>query len=200
MTNKRPGQRKPGDHSNQDKSNNVNQPLKKVVSNSNLHQAQFYNPVELKSPEALLQTDMTQQDFSHALFSSIDLIPDVPFDLADYKPQNYIQTPSDYPQTPNMKLLQPDFFRRYDLSTLFYIFFYFPGTSQQMFAGNELKQRGWKFHAKYQTWFHRISEPTEINDKYEVAAFEYFDHNTSDGWCVRIRNSFKLEYEFLETE
>ena len=37
MTNKRPGQRKPGDHNNQEKSNNVNQPLKKVVSNSIFH-------------------------------------------------------------------------------------------------------------------------------------------------------------------
>ncbi|OHS96289.1 hypothetical protein TRFO_37562 [Tritrichomonas foetus] len=180
--------------------NNNSSPYSKKGPSSNAHQTQFYNPVELKSPDTLLQTDMTQQDFSHALFSSIDLIPDVPFDIADYKPQNLVNTPAEYPQSPNMKLLQSDFFRRYDLSTLFYIFFYFPGTPQQLFSGNELKQRGWRFHTKYQTWFHRISEPTEITDHYEIGAFEYFDHNTQDGWCVRVRNSFKLEYECLETE
>lgn len=196
--NKQTRQKKTIESSSPDK--NSGTPIKKVVSHSNLHQSQFFNPVELKSPESLLQTDMSPQDFSHALFSASDLIPDVPFDLADYKPQNPIQTQAEYPQAPNMKLLQPEFFRRYDLSTLFYIFFYFPGTSQQMFAGNELKQRGWRFHTQYQTWFHRTSEPAKVTDKYEVGSFEYFDHNTQDGWCVRFRNSFKLEYEYLETE
>lgn len=158
-----------------------------------------FQPVEVQAPEQLLQTDMAQQDFANALYSSLDLIPDVPYDLSEYKPQNQVDIPQFYPTMPNMKLLQPEFFRRYDLSTLFYIFFYFPGSAPQFFAGRELKQRGWRFHTKYQTWFHRISEVTESTSTYEIGKFEYFDHSTAEGWCIRQRNAFKFEYEY-ETE
>jgi CCR4-NOT transcription complex subunit 3 len=99
-----------------------------------------------------------------------------------------------------MRLLQPEFFRRYDVSTLFYVFFYFPGSSQQSFAGRELKQRGWRFHTKYQTWFHRVSPPSETTAAYEVGTFEYFDHTGPEPWIVRERRTFKLEYEHTETE
>jgi CCR4-NOT transcription complex subunit 3 len=172
---------------------------KKNPSAPAAHQ-QSFQPVEIESPETVLQTDLSPEEFSHALFSSIDLIPDVPYELDDYKPQNPVETPKSYPQVPNMRLLQPEFFRRYDISTLFYIFFYFPGSSQQSFAARELKQRSWRFHTKYQTWFHRLSEPTELTNEYEVGHFEYFDHREPDGWCVRERANFKLEYNHLETE
>lgn len=166
------------------------------------HPSQFFNPVEVQSPEVLLQTDMTQQDFAHALFASLDLIPDVPYDIADYKPQNEPcpESQNGYPQTPNMKLLQPEFFRRYDLSTLFYIFFYFPGTAQQYFAGRELKQRGWRFHTKYQTWIHRISEATKTTPQYEIGKFEYFHHKEPEEWCIKQRNEFQLDYNDIENE
>jgi CCR4-NOT transcription complex subunit 3 len=107
--------------------------------------SQLFQPVEVSAP------DIPAQEFAHALYSVLDLIPDVPYDIDDYKPQNPVETPKSYPPMPNMKLLQPEFFRRCDASTLFYIFFYFPGTPQQCFAGRELRQRGWRFHMKYQT-------------------------------------------------
>ena len=164
------------------------------------HRMPLFQPVEIKSPEQLMQTDMSQQEFAHALSLAADLIPDVPYELCDFKPQHPVETPATFPQMPNVKLLQPEFFCRFDISTLFYIFFYFQGTSQQYFAGRELKQRGWRFHTKYQTWFHRVGEPTEITPQYEIGKFEYFDHNTSAGWCIRQRNSLKLEYSCLEIE
>jgi CCR4-NOT transcription complex subunit 3 len=173
---------------------------KKSPGPAGSHQAQF-QPVEITSPETLLQTDISQEEFAHSLLSSIDLIPDVPYELDDYKPQNPMPEPNrTFPQAPNMRLLQPDFFRRYDASTLFYIFFYFPGSPQQSFAGRELKQRGWKFHTKYQTWFRRVGEPAQMTPEYEIGTFEYFDHTGLEPWVVRERTGFRLEYEHLETE
>jgi CCR4-NOT transcription complex subunit 3 len=159
-----------------------------------------FQPVEVSCPDSLLQTDIPPHDFAHALYSAIDLIPDVPYDIEEYKPQNPVVTPAGYPQMPNMKLLQPEFFRRYDTSTLFYVFFYFPATPQQLYAGRELRQRGWRFHTKYQTWFRRAGEPAEVTAEYEIGRFEYFDHNAPDGWVVRIRPGFKLEYGYLDTD
>jgi CCR4-NOT transcription complex subunit 3 len=40
-----------------------------------------------------------------------------------------------HPPAPDMKLLRPEFFRRYDVSTLFYIFFQFPRIPHPFFAG-----------------------------------------------------------------
>jgi CCR4-NOT transcription complex subunit 3 len=153
-----------------------------------------------QSAESFLQTDIPRHEFAHALFSAIDLIPDVPYDLEDEQSRNSVPTRASYPRVPNMKLLQPEFFRRYDASTLFYVFFYFAGTAQQYFAAGELKRRGWRFHTKYQTWFRRIAEPVEVTPEYEICAFEYFHHTDPDAWGIRHRDAFKLEYEFLEAE
>ncbi|OHS94342.1 hypothetical protein TRFO_11201 [Tritrichomonas foetus] len=199
---KRTAHRKPYDNKSEKNNNEHSNQFRRVISNNNVHQAQYsnYKPVFLKPGEPFIQPDTPQQEFASSIFKAMDIIPDVPFDVSDYKPQQELQTPSYYPQSPNMRLLQPDFFSLYDVSTLFYIFFYFPGTAQQLSSGNELQQRGWVFHTKYQTWFHRIGEPTEKNEKFEVGKFEYFDHTTQDCWCVRQRNSFKLDYECLKTE
>ena len=154
--------------------------------------------IEVISPQEMTKTDITSPQFAHAIYEASEHLPDVPYDFAQYEPVNAVETPDEYPQSPNPRLLQPEFFARFDLSTLFYIFFYFPGTPQQYFAGRELKQREWRFHTKYQTWFHRIGSPTEITQNYEIGTFMYFDHNTSEGWCVRQRDSFKFEYECLQ--
>ena len=179
---------------------NSTQINRKYISNLNIHQPQFSKPVGLKSSKGYADSEMSSQEFSNLIFKSMKIVPDVPLEVSDYKPQHAYQTPAYYPQTPNGRLLQPDFFILYDVSTLFYIFFYFPGTQQQMSAGKELQQRGWIYHPKYQTWFHRTGNPTEQTDKYEIGEFDYFDHTTPDCWCVRHRNSFKLEYECLDNE
>jgi CCR4-NOT transcription complex subunit 3 len=175
-------------------------PPKAAPSNPASHPSQLFQPAEVPSPDALLQTDVHQQEFAHALFSALDFIPDLPYDLDDYAPMNPIDTPKSFPQMPNMRLLQPEFFRRFDAPTLFYIFFYFTGTPQQFFAGRELKERGWRFHTKYQTWFRRLAEPVEITHDYELGKVEFFDHREPESWGIKQRNGFKFEYKYLETE
>jgi CCR4-NOT transcription complex subunit 3 len=161
---------------------------------------QVFRPVEVSSPNELLQTDAGPQLFARALPTAFDLIPDVPYDNPDYRPQNPVAVPHSYPYLPNMKLLQPEFFKNYDEPTLFYVFFYFAGTPQQIFAGRELKQRGWRFHTLNQTWYRRTAEPIEVTPQYEIGAVEYFDHKEADAWQIRETAGFKFEYQFLETE
>ena len=165
--------------------------------------------LHLKGPESFLQTEFSPQDFNHALSSSFNYIPDTPYDAneSDLYSQTGINTGNansttdlqntenlqiHYPASRNMKLLQPESLRKYDLSTLFFIFFFFPGTPQQYFAGQELKNRDWMYNTKFQTWFHRISEPTEKTSSYEVAKFEYFDH--SESWIIRESPSNMINY------
>lgn len=48
-----------------------------------------------------------------------------------YVPRNPIQTPAYYPQVPNPILSSPGIFSQLDVETLFYVFYYHPGTYQQ---------------------------------------------------------------------
>ena len=156
-----------------------------------------FETFKITTPESITTTNLTAQDFVYSLSTSLNLIPDVPYDSEDEKTETDKDS-NGYPTRSNIKLLQPEFFKKYDLQTLFFIFFYFPNTSQQYFAGRELKRRQWMFNNKYQTWFHRIGEPTERTKEYEIGKFEYFDNGTNEGWCVRVRSPFKFEYQYLE--
>jgi CCR4-NOT transcription complex subunit 3 len=100
-------------------------------------------------------------------------------------------------QNAKYALMQPEFFSKYDIFILFFIFFCSTSRPQRVFAGQELKKRDWKFHTRYQTWFRRAKEPTEKAAHYEMGEFEYFDHSNNDGWCIRQRPGFKFEYEHL---
>lgn len=169
---------------------------KNISPVSMLQSTKINNIIDAKTPEELLQTDPTQREFERALFTSLDLIPDIPYELADYKPKNQADVPPEFPQTPNMKLFQPEFLKNYDLSTLFYIFFYFPG-AYQYFAGEELKKRNWIYHNMKKTWFHRLSEPFDKTNEYEIANFEYFDTSPEDFWKIKQIEAFQLEYKYV---
>lgn len=79
-----------------------------------------------------------------------------------YVARNPVQTPSYYPQVA-ASLLDKEM----DADTLFFIFYYQPGTYQQYVAARELKKQSWRFHKKYSTWFQRHEEPKTITDEYE---------------------------------
>jgi CCR4-NOT transcription complex subunit 3 len=48
-----------------------------------------------------------------------------------YVPRNSFATPAYYPQTPHPLLQTPGIFTQLDLETLFWVFYYLPGTYQQ---------------------------------------------------------------------
>ncbi|KAH9943023.1 Not1 N-terminal domain, CCR4-Not complex component-domain-containing protein [Epithele typhae] len=115
-----------------------------------------------------------------------------------YVPRNPVQTPSYYPQSPHPLLNTPGIFSQLDVETLFYVFYYHPGTYQQYLAAKELKRQSWRFHVKYLTWFQRHSEPQAITEEYEQGVYVYFDWEGS--WCQRKKSDFRFEYRYLSED
>ena len=113
-----------------------------------------------------------------------------------YVPKDPYPTPPYYPQTPASIFDNPALYTKFDVDTLFYIFYYQPGTYHQYLAARELKKQSWRFHKQYLTWFQRHSEPQTITDEYEQGAYVYFDWEGS--WCQRRKNDFRFEYRWLE--
>lgn len=103
-------------------------------------------------------------------------------------PRNPYATPSYYPQEPSSQFASPALFAKLDVDTLFYIFYYRPGTYLQYLAANELKKQSWRFHKQYLTWFQRANEPTTITDSYEQGVYLYFDwEGASPSWTLTSR-------------
>ncbi|KAF9954850.1 general negative regulator of transcription subunit 5 [Mortierella alpina] len=114
-----------------------------------------------------------------------------------YAPKNPYPTPSYYPQAPPPNLFESSaVFEKFDIDTLFFIFYYQQGTLQQYLAARELKKQSWRFHKKYLTWFQRHEEPKAITDDYEQGTYIYFDYEGA--WCQRKKTDFRFEYKFLE--
>ncbi|GJJ07578.1 hypothetical protein Clacol_001781 [Clathrus columnatus] len=115
-----------------------------------------------------------------------------------YAPRNPYTTPAYYPQTLMSVLSSPALFAKLDVETLFYAFYYLPGTYFQYLAAQELKRQSWRFHVKYLTWFQRHSEPQAITDEYEQGVYVYFDWEGS--WCQRKKSDFRFEYRYLSED
>lgn len=113
-----------------------------------------------------------------------------------YQPRNPFNTPNYYPQQPLAIFDNPVLFDKFDMDTLFYIFYYQQGTYQQYLAAKELKKQSWRFHKKYLTWFQRHEEPKIITEDYEQGTYIYFDYEGA--WCQRKKTEFRFEYRFLE--
>ncbi|CAG8802590.1 17847_t:CDS:2, partial [Dentiscutata erythropus] len=105
-----------------------------------------------------------------------------------YVPRNPYHTSSYYPQTPPPIFDNPALFEKFDIDTLFFIFYYQQGTYQQYLAARELKKQSWRFHKKYLTWFQRHEEPKAITDEYEQGTYIYFDYEGA--WCQRKKTEF----------
>ncbi|CAA7260285.1 unnamed protein product [Cyclocybe aegerita] len=115
-----------------------------------------------------------------------------------YVPRNPFQTAPYYPQAPHALLQTPGIFSQLDVETLFWVFYYLPGTYPQYLAAKELKRQSWRFHVKYLTWFQRHSEPQAITEEYEQGVYVYFDWEGS--WCQRKKSDFRFEYRYLSED
>lgn len=71
-----------------------------------------------------------------------------------------------YPLQPTPSYDDPAMFAKYDLDTLFFIFYYQQGSYQQHLAAKELKKLSWRYHTKYLTWFQRHEEPRTTASDY----------------------------------
>lgn len=125
-----------------------------------------------------------------------------------YVARNPFQTPGYYPQEPSSQFANPQLFGKFDVDTLFYIFYYCQGTylqyvkpssrrarvvardfadRQRFLAASELKKQSWRFHKQYLTWFQRANEPQQITDEYEQGVYLYFDWEGTS--CFQIARS-----------
>ncbi|XP_073133023.1 probable NOT transcription complex subunit VIP2 [Henckelia pumila] len=93
--------------------------------------------------------------------------------------------------------LKQSLFKKFDLAVLFYIFYSMPQDQAQLFAANELHDRGWYFHRELRMWFTRDqnSVPTIRNATFEVGSYVCFDPST---WQTRRQEKFVLYYEMIE--
>jgi len=104
----------------------------------------------------------------------------------EYKPKNPTTTPSYFPQEPLRSFEDPSFYPKFKPDTLFYVFYYQQGTYQQYLASKDLKNRSWRYHKTFLTWFQRHEVPEDLTPDYERGTYIYFDYET--GWCQRMRS------------
>ncbi|CDP08978.1 unnamed protein product [Coffea canephora] len=89
------------------------------------------------------------------------------------------------------------YFAKFQLDTLFYTFYSMPKDEAQLYAANELHNRGWFFHKELRLWFTRAPnvEPLVKTNSYERGSYISFDPNT---WETIRKDNFVLHYEMLE--
>ncbi|XP_021840262.1 probable NOT transcription complex subunit VIP2 isoform X3 [Spinacia oleracea] len=93
--------------------------------------------------------------------------------------------------------LSQAYFAKFQLPTLFYIFYSMPRDEAQIYAANELYNRGWFYHKDIRVWFMRAPnmEPLVKTNAYERGSYVAFDPNT---WDTTVKENFVIHYELVE--
>ncbi|KAJ4725905.1 CCR4-NOT transcription complex subunit 2 [Melia azedarach] len=93
--------------------------------------------------------------------------------------------------------LHQGYFSKFTVETLFYIFYSMPKDEAQLYAANELYNRGWFYHKDHRLWFIRVPnvEPLVKTNTYERGSYHCFDPNTFE--TIR-KDNFVVHYEMLE--
>nr|GEW64904.1 probable NOT transcription complex subunit VIP2 isoform X1 [Tanacetum cinerariifolium] len=94
-------------------------------------------------------------------------------------------------------VLSQGYLSKFQLNTLFYIFYSMPKDEAQLYAANELHNRGWFYHRENRLWFMRAGnmEPLVKTNAYERGSYICFDPNT---WETIRKDNFVIHYEMLE--
>ncbi|XP_022755711.1 probable NOT transcription complex subunit VIP2 isoform X3 [Durio zibethinus] len=93
--------------------------------------------------------------------------------------------------------LHQGYFSKFTVDTLFYIFYSMPKDEAQLYAANELCNRGWFYHKEHRLWFIRVPnvEPLVKTSTYERGSYHCFDPNSFE--TIR-KDNFVVHYELLE--
>ncbi|CAL9244283.1 unnamed protein product [Arabidopsis halleri] len=102
--------------------------------------------------------------------------------------------PNCYYSTPPPPLTRASF-KRFSYELLFYTFYSMPKDEAQLFAADELYERGWFYHKELRLWFFRVGEPLVRAATYERGTYEYLDPNSFK--TVR-KEHFVVKYELME--
>ncbi|XP_076934867.1 putative NOT transcription complex subunit VIP2 [Bidens hawaiensis] len=94
-------------------------------------------------------------------------------------------------------VLNQGYLSKFQLNTLFYIFYSMPKDEAQLYAANELYNRGWFYHREHRLWFMRAAnmEPLVKTNAYERGSYVCFDPNT---WETIRKENFVVYYEMME--
>ncbi|GJD12216.1 Probable NOT transcription complex subunit VIP2 [Galdieria sulphuraria] len=134
-----------------------------------------------EQPDYLLLTlgiDLTSLGLNLNSTEPLYLSFETPFldmDRGLYHEPEYI-LPECYKMEQKPPLLKLGHFRKFQLQTLFYIFYCMPRDALQILAAAELYQREWRYHKDLKLWFTRA--PGTTTPGYERNAFIYFDITT----------------------
>ncbi|CAN8248501.1 unnamed protein product [Cochlearia groenlandica] len=85
--------------------------------------------------------------------------------------------------------------KRFSYELLFYTFYSMPKDEAQLYAADELYERGWFYHKELRLWFFRVGEPLVRTALYERGTYECFDQKSFK--AVRKEN-IVIKYEQLE--
>ncbi|TYG55699.1 hypothetical protein ES288_D08G003400v1 [Gossypium darwinii] len=93
--------------------------------------------------------------------------------------------------------LHQGYFSKFSVDALFYIFYSMPKDEAQLYAANELYNRGWFYHKEHRSWFIRVPnvEPLVKTNTYERGSYHCFDPKSFE--TIR-KDSFVVHYEMLE--
>ncbi|XP_043725727.1 probable NOT transcription complex subunit VIP2 isoform X2 [Telopea speciosissima] len=153
------------------------------MSNPNL------NSLALGTDLTTLGLNLSSTNDIHKKFAS-------PWSDEPAKGEHEYQVPECYYAKPPPQLHQ-GYFSKFQPETLFYIFYSMPKDEAQLYAANELYNRGWFYHRDLRLWLIRVSnmEPLVKTNTYERGSYLCFDPNT----CETVRkDNFVLHYELLE--
>lgn len=129
-----------------------------------------------------------------------------------WRPFHPAITPASYPTQVHPALENETVFKSFPQDTLFFAFYFHPGSRQQGLAAKALKSQGWRFHTGMKTWFARTGQPTNATATYEEGALAYWEPQlrvvdstqsgmTNAGWKAGTTPpTFRFEYGMLENE
>ncbi|KAK4788415.1 hypothetical protein SAY86_019734 [Trapa natans] len=93
--------------------------------------------------------------------------------------------------------LYQGYFSKFSTETLFYIFYSMPKDEAQLYAANELHNRGWLYHKDLRLWLTRVPnmDPLVTTSSYERASYHCLDPTTFE---ISRKDNFVLQYDKLE--
>lgn len=114
-----------------------------------------------------------------------------------YQPAHPHPTSIYYPQEPTPELFYSSIISKFDVSTLFYIFYYHQGEYIQLLSAKELVKKGWKFDTNTSKWYLKseANQPPSfvsngvVNSEKE-AIWKYFDNEGV--WLPRRKDEFDV--------
>lgn len=134
-----------------------------------------------------LGLSLTSQDLLHSTFSS-------PWSEAPSKVQPEYRLPQCYTVSP--PALRFVMFQKFQLETLFYVFYSMPRDVLQLAAAQELTNRYWKFHKEIRMWITPVpgTEPQK-HPQFERGSYFVWNPET---WSKEKRDQFVLVYDQVE--